>query len=155
MYRLTCQIKAPVSLQRAFTAFESPYNLARITPAWLNFRITTPGPVIMQRGAEIDYQIRWLGIPMSWKTVISAYEPPLFFEDEQVRGPYAIWRHRHTFEEVEEGTLISDSVDYALPWGALGRLAAPLVKRQLRGIFEFRQRAQPAMLGGNASLYAF
>ena len=135
--------------------FESPYNLAKITPSWLNFRITTPGKVTLRRGAEIEYQIRWLGIPMSWKTIISAYEPPLFFEDEQARGPYAVWRHRHTFEEVEDGTLISDRVEYALPLGALGRVVQPIVRRQLLGIFEFRQRALPPLLGGDSSLYAF
>ena len=66
-----------------------------------------------------------------------------------------MWRHRHTFTEVEDGTLISDSVEYALPWGALGRLAQPLVRGQLRGIFEFRQRALPPVLGGDSSLYTF
>lgn len=155
MYVLTCQIKAPVSLRQAFAVFESPYNLARITPAWLNFRITTPGTVILRKGAEIEYQIRWLGVPMSWKTVIAAYEPPAFFEDEQARGPYAHWRHRHSFEEVEDGTLISDRVEYALPLGALGRLVQPIVSRQLRGIFEYRQRALPPLLGGDARHYAF
>ncbi len=155
MYVLTCQIKAPVSLSQAFAVFESPYNLARITPAWLNFRIITPGEVILRKGAEIEYQVRWLGIPMSWKTVISAYEPPAFFEDEQARGPYAHWRHRHSFEEVEDGTVISDRVEYALPLGSLGRLAQPIVSRQLRGIFEYRQRALPPLLGGDSSLYAF
>jgi ligand-binding SRPBCC domain-containing protein len=155
MYVLTCQVKAPVSLRQAFAVFESPHNLARITPPWLKFSITTPGQVTLRCGAEIDYQIRWLGIPISWKTIISAYEPPLFFEDEQAKGPYAMWRHKHTFEEVEDGALISDRVEYALPLGALGRLAQPLVRRQLRGIFEFRQRALPPLLGGDASLYAF
>ena len=66
-----------------------------------------------------------------------------------------MWRHRHTFAEVEHGTLISDCVEYALPLGGLGKLAQPLVRRQLRGIFEFRQRALPPLLGGDAGLYAF
>ncbi len=155
MYVLTCQIKAPVSIGEAFAVFESPHNLARITPAWLHFRITTPGRIILRKGAEMEYQIRWLGLPVSWKTIFTAYEPPLFFEDEQASGPYALWRHRHTFEEAEDGTVISDRVEYALPLGSLGRLAHPMVGRQLRGIFEFRQRALPAVLGGDSSLYTF
>ena len=71
MYVLTCQMKAPVSSREAFAVFESPYNLARITPPWLRFRITTPGKVAMRSGAEIEYQIRWLGFPVSWKTIIT------------------------------------------------------------------------------------
>jgi ligand-binding SRPBCC domain-containing protein len=155
MYRLTCQMKAPTQIRETFAIFESPYNLARITPPWLKFRVTTPEKVIIRRGAEIEYQIRWLGAPISWKTVITAYEPPLFFEDEQVKGPYALWRHHHSFEEVDDGTVISDRVEYALPLGPLGRLAQLLVRRQLRGIFEYRQRALMQLLGGDAAGYGF
>ena len=156
MYVLTCQMKAPVPIGKAFAVFESPYNLARITPAWLRFRIMTPERVTIRKGAGIEYEIRWLGIPVAWKTVITAYEPPIPFEDMQAQGPYAHWRHRHGFEEVEGGTVISDRVEYALPFGALGRLAHRLaVGRQLRGIFEHRQRALMQLLGGDAHSYSF
>ena len=156
MYLLTCELKAPVPIEKAFAVFESPYNLARITPPWLRFRITTPQPVAIQKGAEIEYQIRWLGIPVSWKTLITVYQPPLLFEDEQASGPYRLWRHRHGFEQVEDGTVISDRVEYGLPLGAVGRLAHYLaVARQLRGIFTYRQRALMPLLGGAAASYVF
>lgn len=156
MYVLTCQMKTPSPIEKAFAVFENPYNLARITPASLKFRITTREQVTIRKGAEIEYQIRWLGLPISWRTLITEYEPPLFFEDEQADGPYALWRHRHSFEEVDDGTVISDRVEYALPLGALGRLAQHLmVGRQLRGIFQYRQRALMQLLGGDASLYGF
>src|SRR4051812_49368938 len=117
MYVLTCRMKAPVSIEQAFEVFESPYNLAKITPKWLHFRITTPGRVVIRQGAEIEYEIRWLGIPMSWKTIITEHSPPRFFADEQARGPYAFWRHRHGFEAVPGGAIISDHVEYGLPLG--------------------------------------
>ena len=155
MYVLTCQMKAPSPIAETFAIFESPYNLVRITPSWLKFRITTAGQATIHKGAEIEYEIRWMGLPVSWKTRITTYEPPLLFEDEQAEGPYALWRHRHSFEEVDDGTVISDRVEYALPLGALGRLAQLLVARQLRGIFAYRQRALMQLLGGDASLYGF
>jgi ligand-binding SRPBCC domain-containing protein len=155
MYVLTCQMKAPSPIEETFAVFESPYNLVRITPARLKFRITTAELVTIHEGAEIEYQIRWLGLPISWRTRITAYEPPLLFEDEQAEGPYALWRHRHSFEEVDDGTVVSDRVEYALPFGPLGRLAQLLVGRQLRGIFAYRQRALIQLLGGDASLYGF
>lgn len=156
MYVLTCRIKAPVPIEQAFAVFESPYNLAKITPAWLRFRITTPGRVVLRQGAEIEYEIRWLGIGMSWKTIFTRYEPPRMFEDEQARGPYAFWRHRHGFEAVEGGTIISDYVEYSLPLGALGRLAHRLaVGRQLRGIFEYRGKHLAPLLGGDPARYEF
>jgi ligand-binding SRPBCC domain-containing protein len=156
MYVLTCEMKTPVPIEQAFAVFESPYNLARITPKWLNFRIATPGKVIIRKGAEIEYQIKWLGIPMSWKTIISEYEPPHFFEDFQVKGPYSYWRHRHTFRAVEGGTVVGDRVEYALPLGPLGRIANSLaVARQLRGIFEHRGRTLAPLIGGDPAAYEF
>jgi len=122
MYVLTCQMKAPSPIEETFAVFENPDNLARITPEWLKFRVTTSGQVTIRKGAEIEYQIRLLGLPVSWKTRITAYEPPLLFEDEQAEGPYALWRHRHSFEEVDDGTVISDRVEYALPFGPWGDL---------------------------------
>ena len=131
---------APVSLQDAFSIFENPNNLALITPPWLNFRILTPD-VVMREGALIDYTIRWLGLPMRWRTLISRYQPPYEFVDEQVRGPYRLWRHRHTFHAVNGGVLARDRVEYVLPFGPVGELAhALVVRRQIEQIFDYRER---------------
>jgi hypothetical protein len=40
----------------------------------------------MRKGSEIEYRIRWLGLPLHWKTLISQYEPPFLFVDEQTEG---------------------------------------------------------------------
>ena len=149
IYRLERSMSVPVSLREAFEFFENPGNLARITPPWLNFRITSPQPIHMRKGAEIDYQIRWLGLPLNWKTVITEYEPPFFFVDRQKSGPYAYWHHRHDFKPTEYGALVSDKVDYALPLGPLGSLAHRLaVGRQLEEIFDYRQKTLAEILTG-------
>lgn len=152
LYTLRCQMIAPVSVRDAFDVFEDPRNLARITPPWLEFRMTTPDPVVMRREAVFDYTIRWAGLRLGWRTRISEYEPPFYFTDEMIRGPYTLWRHRHTFHPGEEGTLVSDRVDYQLPLGALGDLVHRLaVAEQLRGIFRYRQMSLNEMLcGGKA-----
>jgi ligand-binding SRPBCC domain-containing protein len=149
IYRLERSMPVPVALQDAFEFFKDPHNLARITPPWLDFRITSPGPVRMRKGAEIAYQIRWLGLPINWKSVITEYEPPFFFVDEQASGPYALWRHRHDFKPSEYGALVSDLVEYAMPLGPLGRLAHRItVRRQLQEIFDYRQQALAGILTG-------
>lgn len=155
IWRLECEMTAPVAMERAFALFEDPYNLAKVTPPWLNFRIVTRHRVAMGRGAEIDYTIRWLGLPVKWRTLITDHEPPNLFVDQQIRGPYRLWRHRHEFREGPGGTIISDRVDYRLPFGFLGDLAhALVVRRQLIDIFRFRQRAIADLLlpGGGASI---
>ena len=142
-------MSVPVSLREAFVFFENPHHLARITPAWLNFRIVSPQRIQMRKGAEIDYQIRWLGLPLKWKTVIAEYQPPFFFVDEQAAGPYTYWHHRHDFKPTECGALVSDCLDYALPLGWLGTLAHGLAARsQLQAIFDYRQKALSGILTG-------
>jgi len=142
VYTLEASMPAPVAPRDAFAVFEDPYNLARITPPWLRFRVTSKEKVTMRKGAGITYRIRWMGLPISWKTIITEYNPPLQFVDEQAAGPYRLWRHRHTFVPDGSGTRVDDRVDYALPFGLLGRLVHRLVvRRQLEEIFAYRRQA--------------
>lgn len=90
------------------------------------------------RGTLINYKLRVRGIPLSWQSRISVWEPPLRFVDEQVRGPYRLWHHEHVFEEVNGGTLCRDCVDYAVYGGRL--INSLLVQPDLTTIFSFRQQ---------------
>ncbi len=147
-YQLRSRLLAPLPITQTFRVFQDPRNLGRITPPSLGFQIASNTDIEMRTGAEIDYTIRWLGLPLRWKTLISAYDPPHSFTDEQLRGPYTLWRHVHSFEETAGGTVVSDCVDYRLPFGPLGAVAHRMVvARQLRAIFTFRQRAMDDLLG--------
>jgi uncharacterized protein (TIGR01777 family) len=124
-----------------FEFFSRPENLSRVTPPALGFQILTPSPIVMKEGALIDYQIHLLGVPVRWRSLITAYEPPHRFVDQQLNGPYSFWHHTHEFEEVPEGTLVRDTVRYSLPLGALGDLVAGrFVAGDLEEIFRYRRK---------------
>jgi ligand-binding SRPBCC domain-containing protein len=126
----------------AFAFFSDALNLERITPPWLRFRVTSPGPIEMGPGTLIEYRLRLHLVPVRWLTRIEAWEPGRRFVDAQVRGPYRIWEHTHTFEPDGDGTLMRDVVRYALPLGPLGELARhAFVRRDLERIFDFRRDA--------------
>jgi ligand-binding SRPBCC domain-containing protein len=151
IYTLECEMIAHRRLEEVFAVFEDPYNLAKITPASLSFQVTSKERVVMKKGAEIDYKISWLGFPMHWKTKIVGYQPPHYFVDEQAKGPYRFWRHRHTFESVSDGVKVGDHVDYVLPFGIFGRAAHGLtVRNQLLAIFNYRQEKLKGLLGNDA-----
>lgn len=147
-YLLECELLVKRPLKETFAFFENPANLGKITPPWLSFNIVTKD-VAMQQGAQFDYVIRWLGLPMKWRSLISSYEPPHVFEDEQVIGPYKTWHHRHTFSQTANGVIVGDHLEYSLPLGPLGAIAqAVMVKRQLQEVFRFRQSALSKIFEG-------
>lgn len=134
-------MKLPLPREEVFAFFADAANLERITPPELHLEIMTPQPVPMQKGTLIDYRLRLLGAPLRWQARITNWEPPIGFVDEQVRGPYRLWRHTHRFHDGGEATIIEDVVHYRLPLAPFGDLFHPLVRLQLKRIFRFRQSA--------------
>lgn len=147
----TTLVKAP--REDVFGFFNDPNNLARITPSWMHLTIDKIDDLPMRSDSRIDYHMSWLGfIRMNWVTLIKDFEPPRYFADEQVKGPYKFWRHVHTFEDVEGGTLMRDRVQYELPFGILGSVTHGLVvARQLRSIFDYRNRQIRKIFATSAS----
>jgi ligand-binding SRPBCC domain-containing protein len=127
------------SLDDVFDFFSDARNLEEITPAWLRFRIVTPGPIEMKKGTRIRYRLRIAGIPVRWESYIARWDPGRSFVDRQERGPFRAWLHTHTFDPMGNGVLMSDVVRYALPFGPLGRLVHALwIRRALARIFDYR-----------------
>jgi len=136
-FTLTAEIWLPQSRPEIFSFFANAGNLEALTPPWLHFEILTPSPIQMAVNALIDYQLRVHGWPVRWQTQITAWEPPVRFVDEQLRGPYRLWRHEHTFAEAEGGTLVRDVVYYRLLGGTL--VNAMFVQPDLEKVFAYRQ----------------
>lgn len=137
----------------AFAFFGDAFNLERITPPFLRFRVLTERPVEMMAGTVLDYKLSLFGVRFHWKTLIESWSPNESFTDVQIKGPYSLWRHTHTFEEVAQNrTLMRDRVEYEIGFGAPGRLAHPIfVKRALDKIFDYRAAAIARLLSPVAS----
>ena len=132
----TAELWLPQPPDRIFPFFSDPANLDLLTPPWLNLRTITPGPVVMREGALIDYQLRVRGLPMKWRTRINVWEPQRRFVDEQLRGPYRMWIHEHTFQPHNGGTLTRDHVRFAVPLDLLAHRW--FVRPDIERIFQFR-----------------
>jgi ligand-binding SRPBCC domain-containing protein len=141
--------RLPGDPQTVFGFFADAGNLEAITPPWLRFAIVTPRPIAMGAGALIEYRLTLHRLPISWLTQIAVWEPGVRFVDVQLNGPYKLWHHTHEFAaDGAGGTIMRDTVRYALPFGPAGEIARRLfVARDLERIFDFRRAEVARRLG--------
>ena len=145
-FRLQAEQWVPTPRSTVFDFFSAAENLELLTPPTLRFQVLTPTPITMAEGLRIDYRLKLQGVPFRWRSHITEWDPPYAFTDVQERGPYLYWAHRHTFQPVRSGTLLRDTVDYAVPLGPL--VHGWMVKPQLRRIFAYRGSVITERFGG-------
>ncbi len=148
-YELTDRIVVAADPAATWAYFSDARNLPDITPPKMKFRIRRDADTPLRQGAVLDYTVNVAGLPLGWRTLILDWEAPHRFVDLQLRGPYLLWHHEHTFTPADAGgTLCADRVLYRLPLGPVGRvLHAISVRRQLLAIFAFRRQVVAARLG--------
>ncbi|MEY2506303.1 MAG: hypothetical protein QOH01_632 [Verrucomicrobiota bacterium] len=126
----------PRPREEVFAFFADAANLDAITPPWVHFHTVTPAPIEMRPGTLIDHKLRVHGLPIRWQSRITVWEPPERFVDEQVRGPYRLWRHEHVFAVRDGGTLVQDRVQHAVAFDFL--VHKLFVARDVEKIFAHR-----------------
>jgi ligand-binding SRPBCC domain-containing protein len=144
-FTLQTKLWLPRPLAEVFPFFAEARNLETLTPPWLKFEVLTPSPIVLRPGTLIDYRITVHGFPIRWRTEIAEWDPPRQFVDVQLRGPYTLWRHTHTFEERDGGTVCLDQVRYRPRGGALVHWL--FVRRDVERIFQYRQQRLKEMFG--------
>lgn len=135
-YIIDTQVVIARPIDEVFAFFADATNLQQLTPAWLNFHVVTPTPITMKVGTLIDYRIRVRLLPLKWRTRISEWQPPHRFVDDQLRGPYKLWHHVHTFEQQGSQTVVRDHVDYIPRGGTL--VHRFFVRPDIEKIFAYR-----------------
>ncbi len=135
-------------LDEIFDFFSRAENLDQVTPDDLDFSILTPFPISMHVGTLIDYRITLMGVPFFWRTLISDWEPPHRFVDQQLKGPYVLWHHEHTFVQHDGYVLMTDRVHYLSPGGIFEPLVDSLfVRGQLDKMWAFRGKRFAELFG--------
>ncbi|MGA2230208.1 MAG: SRPBCC family protein [Tepidisphaeraceae bacterium] len=145
-HTLQTEIWLPRPPEELFVFFGDAGNLQTLTPSTLQFEILTPMPIVMRAGTLIDYRLRVHGIPIRWRTEITLWDPPHRFIDTQLRGPYKLWVHEHTFTPQRGGTLARDRVEYAALGGSL--IHRWVIRRDLDRIFEYRAEVLRKIFAG-------
>lgn len=141
IHHLETYQKLPIGLDEAWEFFSTPKNLDMLTPDDMSFNIISGADDKAYAGQLITYKIKPLfNIPMNWVTEITHCVHQKYFIDEQRFGPYKFWHHQHHFNEVKDGVIMKDVLNYALPFGLLGELMGKLMlHKKVQQIFSYRE----------------
>ncbi len=149
MTQLISEQFLPISIEEAWSFFSNPVNLNEITPESMSFKILTELPDKVYEGLIIKYTVSpMLNIPLTWVTRINMVNEPYCFMDEQLKGPYKIWKHEHHFKSVDGGVMMKDILNYDIGKGFLGSIAGFLfVHKKVKGIFTYRKAKLEKLFG--------
>lgn len=150
LFKKKSHVPAPVDA--LFAWHEQPGALERLSPPW-------DAPEVIRHtggirpGAEVFLRMKAGSIPYQWQARHETYERNRFFEDVQVRGPFAVWRHSHRFfAQGNCTTAYEDRIEYALPFPAnRSEWANRLMDRKLERIFQYRHATLAADLADHLS----
>lgn len=77
---------------------------------------------LIELGETVTWQAKHLGMTQRMTVQITAMDQPTHFRDEQIDGPFKRFIHDHDFAEIGgEVTRMTDRIDFASPYGWLGR----------------------------------
>jgi ligand-binding SRPBCC domain-containing protein len=136
------------SAEDVYAWHASPDALEKLTPPGEAVKIVEKAGGI-ERGARVVLEVGKWPLRQRWVAVHGDFEVGRYFTDQQVSGPFAYWKHTHTFEpQGAAASILEDRVEYALPLGFLGRwFGGWFARRKLEKLFKFRHEVTAREVG--------
>lgn len=85
---------------------------------------------LINLGETVTWEATHFGVRQRLTSKIVAFDRPRMFADEMQRGAFKRWHHTHRFESNAKGTLMRDEVNFASPFGFIGRIVDALILKQ-------------------------
>lgn len=158
VYERETSVRAPLE---AVWAFHSTADgLVALTPGWLQLRVESvvgpdgaEDPETLIDGTELSLSVRPFGVgprQRATSVIVERHrdDGSAYFRDRMVEGPFAEWLHTHAFEAAGDDTIVRDRVEYRLPGGVAGRIAARGMVLGVAPAFRYRHRRTRALLEG-------
>lgn len=129
----------PAPRFEVFDFLNDPSHLPALLKPAIDVEVFSPD-VPLKRGSEFHFIMTRLGLSQSVRLRVEDVLRGSRLTYRQAEGLFAEWTHTIKFEDRDErSTLVTDLVDYRMPFGIFGTLADDLLlKRDLRKILENR-----------------
>jgi len=143
MYHYKHETIVEADAESTFAWFEHEGSFRRLMPPW-EVAEEVRADESLEVGSQRVFRFPMGPIKMTWVAEHTGYEPPRFFSDKMVRGPFWSWSHDHHLIEDNGTTKVVDEVTYQVPFGPLGNLAdrvlgGRLVRRRISQMFTARE----------------
>ena len=137
----------PVPVEELYDWHLRPGAFERLAPPWERAEVVArTGPVA--DGAVVTLKVPIGPASVRWVSRHRDVHRPAGFVDEQLSGPFASWVHTHRMEPAPGGSVLTDDIAYALPFGPVG---AAGVRRKLDRVFAYRHRITRDDLAAHAA----
>jgi len=159
MSTFTYESRVDAPIDEVWEFHSTTDGLVELTPGWMNLTVEEtrdpdgkPNPDVLEKGAEVDVSVKPLGVlpRVTWRSVILERDRDdgrAYFVDRMENGPFKSWEHTHGFKGDGDGTVVRDTVEYALPLWMLGRAGSPAFRLNARLMFRYRHRRTRELLG--------
>lgn len=139
MAYLQVQKVIPGSQFKVFEYLTAPANIPEQLAGMIKVSWQNPG-VELQPGAEFLYSMERYGVEQTFRYTVDKLVLGHSLTYRQISGIFSTWTHTMKFEDHGNGqTLVSDIVEYEMPFGLLGRLADDFyMHREVQKILEHR-----------------
>ncbi|TVP40097.1 SRPBCC family protein [Candidatus Nitrosocosmicus arcticus] len=116
-------------------------HLEIVTPPNLKLKIIETSDEQIVKGLQMTISGRLALYNSKWYSKISMVDVSKYeYIDEMVKGPFKKWKHVHLFSEIGKNqTVVTDKIEFELPFFFLGKLMEGYVENSLKKIFEYRK----------------
>ncbi len=163
--RLTRSLRVPVPAASLFDWHERPGAFERLAPPWQRIRVVrSDGRITDGARVELDAPVApallalldplvGLVVPQRWTVEHRDYVAGRQFRDVLLAGPFARWTHLHRVEpDGPDASILTDDVEFALPFGPLGAFAGgPVARAELDRLFRYRHAVTAADLARHSA----
>jgi ligand-binding SRPBCC domain-containing protein len=137
--------------EKVFEFHLRPDALKLLTPPWEKVSVIQLAD-ITKIGSQAIIETKIFGlVPARWVAEHTKFDPPKMFEDIQVSGPFASWRHQHIIIPHANDAILRDEIDFEPPMWIFGKLAAPFaILPKLEKMFDYRHQVTKDYCEGTA-----
>jgi len=133
--------KVNCNIDKVWDFYTDIKHLEIITPPQLKLRIIETSNQQVVDGLRMTLSAKLVLYSSKWHSIISLVDiSKHMYIDEMVKGPFKKWKHVHLFSDIGKNqTLVTDTIEFELPFFFLGKLMEGYVENNLMKIFEYRK----------------